>query len=111
MEKVIYFTRKVSCCCGNLHIKLGCNKKRVCEVSLELRNSDQCKRSCAEATGKLITLILRNEFNPVSIINRADIGAVICELEEAECHTVIYDGEKLIPSCAQAVSRVLKTYL
>jgi hypothetical protein len=110
MDKISYFTKKASCCCGNLHIRLGCNNRRVCEVYFDLRNSDPCKRSCAEAAGRIITLILQNEFSPAGIINRADIGAIINVLEETGCPDVMYAGKKAALSCAQAAAEVLKAH-
>jgi len=107
-EGVISFTRKTQCCCGNLHLKIKYSKKSICGISIDLRNSDKCKRSCAEAMERLITLILQNEFNPKSLINGIDICAVIRELENIKCALV--SKKEKIPSCTQAVARVLRTF-
>lgn len=106
-EGVISFTKKVQCCCGNLYLKIKHSKKSICGISIDLRNSDSCKRSCAEAMERLITLIFQNEFNPRSLINGMDICAVIRELEKVKCALV--SKKEKIPSCAQAIAQVLRT--
>ncbi len=107
-DGIVTFTRKAQCCCGNLHLKIKYSKKSICGISIDLRNSDKCKRSCAEAMERLISLIFQNEFNPRGLINGMDISAVIRELEKIKCALV--PKKENTPSCAQAIAQVLRTF-
>lgn len=99
-ERIVSFTRRVKCCCGNLHVEIGFNKNRLCKIVIDLRNSDSCKREHARAIGLLVTELLKKKVST---------GLITKELEAMRCFEIVSEG-KMIPCCTKIVAGILRYY-
>jgi ribonucleoside-diphosphate reductase alpha chain len=92
-------THRIPTACGNLYVTANRDDKGLCEVFVQMGKGGNCAAAQLEAIARLISLSLRANVEPNSIIK---------QLDNIKCTgTVWHDGGK-VHSCADAIATALK---
>lgn len=84
--------------CGNLYVTVNEDDKGVCEVFVNI-GGEGCP-PLSEAVGRLISLALRSGI---------DVKAVLKQIKDIRCIGCVSDGDTIVLSCPEAISRALET--
>ena len=95
-------TTKVKTGCGNCYITINEDKDGLCEVFIKMGKSGGCQSSFTEVIGRLISLSLRAGL---------DIESIIKQLNNIHCPEPIWQDQKVITSCVDAIGKALKSYI
>jgi|Deesub1362B_J571_1020462.scaffolds.fasta_scaffold00101_53 ribonucleoside-diphosphate reductase alpha chain len=88
--------------CGKLYVTINRDRHGIVEVFAKLGKSGGCSASQTEAIGKLISLALRCNVNPLEVVRK---------LKGIRCPSVTWQDGEQITSCADAIAKVLERYV
>ena len=101
-DVLIGSTRRMKTGCGNIYITINEDEDgNVFEVFTSMGKSGGCASSQAEAMGRLISLGLRSNLDPETIIT---------QLKGVSCHQPSWQSGGRILSCADAIAKCLEQY-
>lgn len=95
-------TIKVNTGCGGLYVTINFVDKKIVQVFALLGKSGGCPSSMLNSIAGLINLCLRNDIQ---------LDEICKILSGQRCHNIIYDGEKQILSCTDAMYQTLSHFL
>jgi len=95
-------TRRMRTGCGNLYITINEDENgNIFELFTHMGKAGGCAASQAEAIGRLISLALRSNIEPIEIQK---------QLRGISCHSPAWDNGGKISSCSDAISKALERY-
>ncbi len=94
-------TEKVTIGCGNLYVTVNSDDINICEVFTQTGKGGGCP-SQSEAVGRLVSLALRADIDPASIIH---------QLKGIRCVSCTRRQNLKVLSCPDAISRVMEKSL
>jgi len=95
-------TRRMRTGCGNLYITINEDEDgNIFELFTHMGKAGGCAASQAEAIGRLISLALRSNIEPIEIQK---------QLRGISCHSPAWDNGGKISSCSDAISKALERY-
>src|SRR5665648_203252 len=95
-------TIKMSTACGNLYVTISEDDNGLCEVFSTMGKSGGCSASFTEAVSRMISLALRADVEPESIIR---------QLKGIRCPTPKMQKGGTINSCSDAIGQALEMYI
>lgn len=95
-------TQKLITGCGNIYVTVNEDENGPVELFTAIGKAGGCASSQAEAISRLISLALRAGI---------DMESIIKQLQGVRCPNPQWSNGELILSCADAISRAMKTYL
>ncbi len=95
-------TQKLITGCGNIYVTVNEDENGPVELFTAIGKAGGCASSQAEAISRLISLSLRAGI---------DMESIIKQLQGVRCPNPQWSNGELILSCADAISRAMKTYL
>lgn len=95
-------TQKLITGCGNIYVTVNEDENGPVELFTAIGKAGGCASSQAEAISRLISLALRAGIN---------IESIIKQLQGVRCPNPQWSNGELILSCADAISRAMKTYV
>jgi ribonucleoside-diphosphate reductase alpha chain len=101
-EVITGTTRLMKTGCGNLYITVNEDQEgNVFELFTHMGKAGGCASSQAEAIGRLISLALRSNIEPIEIEK---------QLKGISCHSPAWANGGKISSCSDAISKALERY-
>jgi ribonucleoside-diphosphate reductase alpha chain len=101
-EVIIGTTRLMKTGCGNLYITVNEDEEgNIFELFTHMGKAGGCASSQAEAIGRLISLALRSDIEPIEIEK---------QLTGISCHSPAWANGGKISSCSDAISKALERY-
>ncbi len=94
-------TEKVAIGCGNIYVTVNSDDINICEVFTQTGKGGGCP-SQSEAVGRLVSMALRSDIDPTSIIN---------QLKGIRCVSCTRRQNVKVLSCPDAISRVMEKSL
>ncbi|MDQ7824756.1 MAG: vitamin B12-dependent ribonucleotide reductase [Candidatus Eremiobacteraeota bacterium] len=91
-------TEKIAIGCGNLYVTVNLDDLSICEVFTQTGKGGGCP-SQSEAVGRLVSVALRSDIDPASIVN---------QLKGIRCVSCTRRGNVKVLSCPDAISRVME---
>lgn len=95
-------TRRIRTGCGNLYVTINVDANGPVEIFSQMGKAGGCAASQSEAISRLVSLALRSNIEPESIVR---------ELMGISCHRVVWQSGNRILSCADAIGRTIEWYL
>ncbi|MCE5313015.1 MAG: vitamin B12-dependent ribonucleotide reductase [Nitrospiraceae bacterium] len=96
-------TRLMNTGCGNLYITINEDEEgRLFEVFTNMGKAGGCASSQAEAIGRLISLALRADIEPIEIVK---------QLKGISCHQPSWQESGRVLSCSDAIAKAIEKYL
>ncbi len=95
-------TRRIRTGCGNLYVTINVDSNGPVEIFSQMGKAGGCAASQSEAISRLVSLALRSNIEPESIVR---------ELMGISCHRVVWQSGNRILSCADAIGRTIEWYL
>jgi ribonucleoside-diphosphate reductase alpha chain len=95
-------TRRVRTGCGNLYVTINVDESGPVELFSQMGKAGGCAASQSEAISRLVSLALRSNIEPESIVR---------ELMGISCHRIVWQDGSRILSCADAIGRTLEWYI
>ncbi len=94
-------TQKVKTGCGHLYVTINEDERGTFELFTAMGKAGGCASSQAEAISRLISLALRAGIDP---------NAIVKQLSGVRCPSPVWKDGEMVLSCADAISRALKSY-
>ncbi|MDX9713865.1 MAG: vitamin B12-dependent ribonucleotide reductase [Dissulfurispiraceae bacterium] len=96
-------TRLMNTGCGNLYVTINEDEEgRLFEIFTNMGKAGGCASSQAEAIGRLISLALRADIDPVEIVK---------QLKGISCHQPSWQESGRVLSCSDAIAKAIEKYL
>lgn len=96
-------TRLMKTGCGNLYVTINEDKDgNLFELFTQMGKAGGCASSQAEAIGRLVSLALRSNIEPIEIEK---------QLRGISCHSPAWESGGKIASCSDAISKAIERYL
>ncbi|MDH4028102.1 MAG: TSCPD domain-containing protein, partial [Nitrospirota bacterium] len=88
--------------CGNLYVTINEDEKgNLFELFTQMGKAGGCASSQAEAIGRLVSLALRGNIEPIEIEK---------QLRGISCHSPAWAAGGKIASCSDAISKAIERY-
>lgn len=101
-DSLVGITKEMRTGCGKLYITMNMDEKGLFEIFNQMGKAGGCASSQSEAIGRLVSLALRSEVDPRTIIKQ--LKGISCQMNSWA------NGDRIL-SCADAVGKALEWYL
>jgi len=95
-------TIEINVGCGTLYVTINEDDQGIAEVFVRLGKAGGCAAAQTEAIGRLISIALRSYIDPEEVVR---------QLKGIRCPHVGFNKGVMTTSCADAVAKVLESYL
>jgi len=102
MTKLQGVTYKTCTGCGNLFVTINDKDGKPFEIFLRAGKNGGCAASQTESIGRLLS---------VSLQNGVPLAKLAKQLGGISCHARYENGEEVVTSCSDAVSKVIREYI
>ncbi len=101
-DSLVGITKEMKTGCGKLYVTMNMDEKGLFEIFNQMGKAGGCASSQSEAIGRLVSLALRSEVDPRTIIKQ--LKGISCQMNSWA------NGDRIL-SCADAVGKALEWYL